>query len=148
MARGDYLAAGDGVLVEPVGRRQAVAGLVEAVRSLTPNKRRELGEAAQRRIADLYTWPAKIRHILEVYQSVCKSPQAGRRFVGGRTMSTVIAISLGAFSLPYASLCIRSLAQNLDGDEAIHLLTDTAGDLELLQQAFAGLGRIKVQLFR
>jgi hypothetical protein len=61
-------------------------------------------------------------------------------------MSTVVAISLGAFSLPYASLCIRSLAENLDGDQAIHLLTDTTGDQEQLQQAFAGLGRIKVQL--
>ena len=61
-------------------------------------------------------------------------------------MSTVMAISLGAFSLPYASLCIRSLAENLDGDEAIHLLTDTTSDQEQLQQAFAGLGKIKVQL--
>ena len=67
-------------------------------------------------------------------------------FVGGRTMSTVIAISLGAFSLPYASLCVRSLAENLDGDEAIQLLTDTSGDQEQLQQAFAGLGKIKVHL--
>ena len=73
---GDYLAAGDGVLVEPVGRRQAVAELAKAVRSLTPSKRRELGEAAQRRIADRYTWPAKVRQILGVYQSVCKSPEA------------------------------------------------------------------------
>ncbi len=55
-------------------------------------------------------------------------------------------ISLAASSLPYASLCIGSLAENLDGDEAIHLLTDTAGDQEQLQLAFASLGRIKVQL--
>jgi hypothetical protein len=61
-------------------------------------------------------------------------------------MPTLIAISLAASSLPYASLCVRSLAENLDGDEAIHLLTDTPGDQEQLQQAFAGLGRIKVQL--
>ena len=61
-------------------------------------------------------------------------------------MSTLIVISLAASSLPYASLCVRSLAENLDGDEAIHLLTDTPGDQEQLQQAFAGLGRIKVQL--
>jgi glycosyltransferase involved in cell wall biosynthesis len=72
---GDYLAAGDGVLVQPVGRRQAVVELAEAVRNLTPSKRRELGEAAQRRIADHYTWPAKVRRILGVYQSVCKSPE-------------------------------------------------------------------------
>jgi hypothetical protein len=58
----------------------------------------------------------------------------------------LIVISLAASSLPYASLCIRSLAENLDGDEAIHLLTDTPGDQEKLQQAFAGLARIKVQL--
>ena len=73
---GDYLAAGDGVLVEPVGRRQTVAELVKALRSLTPSKRREFGEAAQRRIADRYTWPVKVRQILGVYQSVCKSPEA------------------------------------------------------------------------
>ena len=55
-------------------------------------------------------------------------------------------ISLSASSLPYASLCIRSLAQNLNGDEAIHLLTDTPRDLGLLREAFADLERIKVQL--
>ena len=145
---GDYLASGGGVLVEPVGRRQSVAELAKAVQSLTPSKRRELGEAAQRKIADHYTWPAKVRQILGVYQSVCKSrrSRSRRRFVRGRTMSTLIAISLGASCLPYASLCIRSLAENLDGDEAIHLLTDTPGDQEQLQQAFAGLGKIKVQL--
>jgi hypothetical protein len=59
-------------------------------------------------------------------------------------MSTQIAISLGASSLPYGSLCIRSLAENLDGDEAIHLLTDSVGDQLRLQQAFADLTRIKV----
>jgi hypothetical protein len=61
-------------------------------------------------------------------------------------MPTLVAISLGAFSLPYASLCVGSLAENLDGDETIHLLTDTPGDQEQLQQAFADLKRIKVQL--
>lgn len=55
-------------------------------------------------------------------------------------------ISLSASSLPYASLCVRSLAENLHGEETIYLLTDTRRDLEQLQQAFAGLGRIKVQL--
>jgi hypothetical protein len=58
----------------------------------------------------------------------------------------LIVISLAASSLPYASLCVRSLAENLNGDEAIHLLTDTQSDLEQLQQAFAGLRRIEVQL--
>ena len=42
-------------------------------------------------------------------------------------MPTLIAISLGASCLPYGSLCIRSLAENLHGDEAIHLLTDLPG---------------------
>src|SRR6202042_3437236 len=51
---GDYLGAGDGVLVEPVGRRQAVADLARAVLSLTPSKRRELGNTAQRKIAEQY----------------------------------------------------------------------------------------------
>ena len=61
-------------------------------------------------------------------------------------MATSIVISLAASSLPYASLCVRSLAENLDGDGAIHLLTDTPADQELLEQAFADLGKIKVQL--
>jgi glycosyltransferase involved in cell wall biosynthesis len=73
---GDYLEAGGGVLVEPVGRRHAVAELAKEVLSLTPGKLRELGEAAQRRIAEHYMWPAKTRQILGVYQSVCKFPQA------------------------------------------------------------------------
>ena len=70
---GDYLASGAGVLIEPVDRQQSVAELANAVRSLTPDKRRELGEAAQREIAAHYTWPAKVRQVLRVYQSVCKS---------------------------------------------------------------------------
>jgi len=61
-------------------------------------------------------------------------------------MSTVVAISLGAFSLPYASLCIRSAAANLEGDAPIHLLTDTPADKLLLDHAFAGIGRIRVHL--
>jgi hypothetical protein len=61
-------------------------------------------------------------------------------------MSTLIVVSLPASCLPYASLCIRSLAENLDGDEAIHLLTDTLADQEQLQQAFADLKRIKVHV--
>jgi glycosyltransferase involved in cell wall biosynthesis len=64
---GDYLASGGGVLVEPVDRRQSVAELAKAVWCLTPSKRRELGQKAQRKVADHYTWPAKIRQILEVY---------------------------------------------------------------------------------
>jgi glycosyltransferase involved in cell wall biosynthesis len=67
---GDYLASGGGVLVEPLGRRRSVAELVKAVRSLTPSKRRELGEAAQRKIADDYTWPAKVQQILGTYQQI------------------------------------------------------------------------------
>jgi hypothetical protein len=56
------------VLVEPLDRGRSVAELVKAVQSLTPGKQRELGEAAQRKIADCYTWPAKVRQILETYQ--------------------------------------------------------------------------------
>src|SRR4051812_14568427 len=58
----------------------------------------------------------------------------------------IIAISLPASSLPWASLCIRSLAENLDGYEPIHLLTDTPGDQQQLQRAFVGLKRIKVHV--
>ena len=78
---GDYLASGSGVLVEPVGRRRSVAELAKAVRCLTPSKRRELGEAAQRKIADHYTWPAKVRQIVGIYQSICKSAGTAPRAV-------------------------------------------------------------------
>jgi len=61
-------------------------------------------------------------------------------------MRTVIAISLGAYSLPYAAVCIRSLAENLDGDSAIHLLTDSQSDRVQLEQAFSGLDRVKVHV--
>ena len=63
-----------------------------------------------------------------------------------KNVCTLIVISLAASSLPYASLCIRSLAVNLDGEEPIHLLTDTPEDREQLQRAFAGFRRIKVRL--
>ncbi len=58
----------------------------------------------------------------------------------------MIVVSLAASSLSYASLCIRSLAENVDGEQAIYLLTDTPDDRKQLEQAFAGLARIKVQL--
>ena len=67
---GDYLDGTCGVLIEPISRRHAVAEMVKALLRLTPDRRRELGEAAQRRIAEDYTWPAKVRHIVEVYRSV------------------------------------------------------------------------------
>ena len=67
---GDYLDATCGVLIEPLSRRHAVAEMAKALLNMTPGKRRELGEAAQRRIAEEYTWPAKVRHILEVYRFV------------------------------------------------------------------------------
>jgi glycosyltransferase involved in cell wall biosynthesis len=72
---GDYLESGSGVLVEPVGRRQSIAELAKAVQCLTPSKRHELGEAAQRKIAAHYTWPDKVRQIIAIYQSVRKSPR-------------------------------------------------------------------------
>lgn len=69
---GEYLSSGGGVLVEPADHRGSVAELAKAVQSLTPSKRRELGEAAQRKISDNYTWAAKVPQMLEVYQSVCE----------------------------------------------------------------------------
>jgi len=55
-----------------------------------------------------------------------------------------IVISLGASSLPYASICIRSLADKLLGDQHIHLLTDSPQDRIQLQEAFADIARIQV----
>ncbi len=66
----DYLAGGAGMLIEPGDRHEEVAELTRAVLSLTPARRQELGETARRRVADHYTWPAKIRQVLGVYQSV------------------------------------------------------------------------------
>lgn len=55
-----------------------------------------------------------------------------------------IVISLGASSLPYASICIRSLANKLVGDQQIHLLTDSPQDRIQLREAFADIARINV----
>lgn len=72
---GDYLDAECGVLIEPISRDHTVAAMVSAVLDLTPDKRRAFGEAAQRRIAEDYTWPAKVRQILGVYQAILKAPE-------------------------------------------------------------------------
>jgi glycosyltransferase involved in cell wall biosynthesis len=72
----DYLAAGEGVLIEPHSRSQAVAELADAVLSLTPQRRKELGKAAQQRVADDYMWPAKANHMLRIYRSVCRPSDA------------------------------------------------------------------------
>jgi glycosyltransferase involved in cell wall biosynthesis len=74
----DYLAAGEGVLIEPHSRSQAVAELADAVLSLTPQRRKELGKAAQQRIVDDYMWPAKANHMLQIYRSVCRSSDAAQ----------------------------------------------------------------------
>ena len=83
---GDYLASGGGVLVEPVGRRRSVAELAKAVRSLTPSKRRSLARRHNARLPIDYTWPAKVRQIVGMYQSVRKSAgsRSRRCFTRGR----------------------------------------------------------------
>jgi glycosyltransferase involved in cell wall biosynthesis len=72
---GEYLAPWCGVAVEPAARPDLIADLVKAVLELTPEKRRSLGEAAQREIAEKYTWPSKARQVLKLYAEVC---DAGR----------------------------------------------------------------------
>lgn len=74
----DYLAGGGGILVDPVSRSHAVTELADAVLSLTPEMRRELGTTAQRRITEHYMWPAKASQMLRIYQSVCKSSEFAR----------------------------------------------------------------------
>jgi glycosyltransferase involved in cell wall biosynthesis len=69
----DYLAAGEGVLVDPVSRSQAVDELADAVLDLTPRRRRKIGKAAQQRVAEDYLWPAKASQMLRIYRSVCRS---------------------------------------------------------------------------
>lgn len=73
---GDYIAPGCGVAVEPTARPRLIADLASAVEELTPDKRRSLGDAAQREIAEKYTWPAKVRQILEWYASICDASKA------------------------------------------------------------------------
>lgn len=68
---GDYLAPECGVAVDPAPRPRLIAKLVKAVQDLTPEKRRKMGEAARREIADRYTWPAKVREILAWYGATC-----------------------------------------------------------------------------
>ncbi|WP_161602505.1 glycosyltransferase family 4 protein [Tautonia marina] len=68
---GEYLAPGCGVAVEPAPRPQLIAELVQAVQGLTPETRRRLGAAAQREIAEKYTWPAKVRQVLKLYATAC-----------------------------------------------------------------------------
>jgi glycosyltransferase involved in cell wall biosynthesis len=75
----DYLAAGEGVLIDPHSRSQAVAELADAVLSLTQERRRELGKAAQQRVADDYMWPAKADHMLRIYRSVCRRSDSVQR---------------------------------------------------------------------
>jgi glycosyltransferase involved in cell wall biosynthesis len=71
---GDYLDETCGVLIDPIGRQHAITEMVAAVLASTPDARRALGEAAQRRIAEHYTWPAKVRQIVNVYQSIRAAP--------------------------------------------------------------------------
>jgi hypothetical protein len=73
-----------------------VAELAKVVQSLTPSRRRELGEAAQRKIADHYTWPAKVRQILGVYQQLSGGSDS---WVDARS-KTLVSTSTSPASVP------------------------------------------------
>jgi glycosyltransferase involved in cell wall biosynthesis len=80
---GEYLATGCGVAVEPAPRRQLIANLVKTVQELTPERRRSLGEAARREIAEKYTWQAKVRQVLEQYAAVCEAGRPSHKIEAG-----------------------------------------------------------------
>ncbi|WP_197526806.1 glycosyltransferase family 4 protein [Pirellulimonas nuda] len=67
----DYVRPPFGVAIDPAPRRQVIAEMVKAIQSLTPEKRRRMGAAAQKEIADHYAWPAKIQEILAKYKDAC-----------------------------------------------------------------------------
>ena len=69
---GDYLSEGGGILINPSNRERMVSEIVEVILGLTPAKRRELGAVAQQIIIERYTWPTKVRKIVDVYRSVCE----------------------------------------------------------------------------
>lgn len=68
---GEYLSAGGGILINPTSRETLASEIAEVILGLTPAKRQELGAAAQQIIIERYTWPAKIRKVIDIYRSVC-----------------------------------------------------------------------------
>ncbi|WP_337173235.1 glycosyltransferase family 4 protein [Paludisphaera sp.] len=75
---GDYIAPGCGVAIEPTPRPRLISDLARAVQELTPERRRDLGEAARREIAEKYTWPAKVRQVLDLYAEACEASRLER----------------------------------------------------------------------
>lgn len=68
----DYLAKGGGILINPSNRERMVTEIAEVILGLTPAKRQELGAVARQIIIEHYTWPTKVRKIVDVYRSVCE----------------------------------------------------------------------------
>lgn len=71
----DYLDATCGILVDPTGREELVAGFAQAMENLAlfPNLRQQMGRAGRAKIESEYDWERKIDRILEIYQDVSKN---------------------------------------------------------------------------
>jgi glycosyltransferase involved in cell wall biosynthesis len=68
----DYLDTQTGILVEPRGHTEFVAGFAQAMRRLieAPELRAQLGAAGRARVEREFDWERKIDRILEIYASV------------------------------------------------------------------------------
>ncbi len=68
----DYVTPDTGFLVEPSGREPFIAGLAGAMNALAadPSRARSMGVAARNRVAADFTWAAKARRMVEIYESI------------------------------------------------------------------------------
>ena len=69
----DYLAKGGGILINPSNHERMAAEIAKVILGLTPAERNELGTVAQKIIIEHYTWPSKVRKIIDIYRSVCEA---------------------------------------------------------------------------
>lgn len=67
----DYITAETGILVPPTDEYRFVKGLTEAMARLAADPRgaHVMGEAARRRVEEDFSWAAKARRVLDVYES-------------------------------------------------------------------------------
>jgi glycosyltransferase involved in cell wall biosynthesis len=73
----DYITPETGVLVDPVGRAEFIHALAGAMNDLAndPHKAARMGDAARSRVEENYTWAAKARQMIEIYQSAIETAQ-------------------------------------------------------------------------
>lgn len=71
----DYLDDRTGVLVLPTSREALISGVADAMVRLaaSPARRREMGEAARRRIEADFDWDKKVDAMLSIFEAVCRN---------------------------------------------------------------------------